>query len=404
MGIKVGIVGVGMFAQCFIPLFKAHPLVDQVVLCDVDAEKLEKSSREHGIPRTSPSLDDLCATDVDAVAIITQNWLHGPQAVQALSAGKHVYSAVPAGITVEEIASLVHTVERTGKVYMMGETSYYYPGAIFCRQQQAKGAFGHIVYAEAEYYHDFEHGLYKVYQARGGERWLEFAGHPPMLYPTHSTSQVISATGAHMTHVSCQGYVDRENDGVFQAGANRWGNVMSNESALFRMSDGSICRINEFRRIGHPGTERVSIWGTRGSFEQNCAGAAWVGKSASEGRSLDELLACRDLPARPHPSGMAGMEVVTSDDGTHRGVCPLHDVGRLPIEFAGLPNGHSGSHQFLVDDFLRACTEGRVPPNNVWAAARYTVPGIVAHDSAMRGGVLLKVPDFGDPPEPPAVW
>jgi homospermidine synthase len=38
MGIKVGMVGVGAFGQCFIPLFKAHLLVDKVVLCDLDAD------------------------------------------------------------------------------------------------------------------------------------------------------------------------------------------------------------------------------------------------------------------------------------------------------------------------------------------------------------------------------
>lgn len=42
---------------------------------------------------------------------------------------------------------------------------------------------------------------------------------------------------------------------------------------------------------------------------------------------------------------------------------------------------------------------GRTPPNNVWAAARYLVPGLIAHESALRGGVLMDVPDFGEPPE-----
>ncbi len=39
-----------------------------------------------------------------------------------------------------------------------------------------------------------------------------------------------------------------------------------------------------------------------------------------------------------------------------------------------------------------------IPPNNVWEAARYMVPGLIAHDSSVRGGELLQVPDFGDPP------
>lgn len=395
MGIRIGVVGVGSFAQSLIPLFKAHPLTDELVLCDLDAAKLKENAERHGVTKTCPSLDDLCGTSVDAVAIITQNWLHAPQAIQALQAGKHVYSAVPTGITVEEIERLVRTVERAERVYMLGETSYYTPGVLYCRKRFDEGAFGHVVYAEAEYYHDYDHGLYEVFKWRGGEKWREVAGSPPMHYPTHSTSQVVGVTGAFMTHVSCQGFVDRHEDGLFRVGVNRWDNTFSNESALFRMSDGSICRINEFRRVGHPGAVRMCMFGTEGSFEQSVAGARWLTKNPQETESLDDLLATRDLPVALADPKRKGMEVVTSTDGTHRGVCRLHAVERLPKEFVGLPNGHDGSHQFLVDDFLRACAEGTSAPNDVYAAARYALPGIIAHESAVRGGELMEIPDFG---------
>jgi predicted dehydrogenase len=397
MGIRVGMVGVGAFAQSFIPLFKAHPWVDEVILCDLDAEKLRRNAEKHGIERTCPSLDALCRTEVDAVVIITQHWLHAPQAIRALRAGKHVYSAVPTGVTVEEIVDLVRTVEETGKIYMLGETSYYYPEVIYCRQQYARGAFGHVVYGEAEYYHDWDHGLYDVAKWRGGERWLWYAGTPPMYYPTHSISAIVSVTGAHMTHVSCQGFVDRADDGIYRPEVNMWGNVFSNQSALFKMSDGSICRINEFRRVGHPGTVRLSLWGTEGSFEHNAAGAVWLTKKQEEMVRLDDLLACTGVPAQTGPTA-EGMDRVTAADGTHLGVSRLHPVERLPKEFIGLPNGHCGSHQFLVDDFVRACVEGRTPPNNVWQAARYCIPGLIAHESAKRGGALLEIPDLGDGP------
>jgi predicted dehydrogenase len=321
---------------------------------------------------------------VDAAVIIAQNWMHGPQAVQALHAGKHVYSAVPAGVTLDEIASLVQAVRESGRIYMMGETSTYYPNVIYCRERYRKGAFGRVVYAEAEYFHDWDHGLYEVARWRGGERWLETAGGPPMHYPTHSVSMVVSVTGAHMTHVSCQGVVDQADDGIYKTDVNLWHNVFSNESALFKMSDGSATRINEFRRIGSPECERMSMWGTSGSFELNSAGAVWVTKGVEPPLRLDKIM---DLSGVPAPGG-----------GAHKGVSVVHPVERLPRAFAGMPNGHWGSHQFLVDDFVTACVTGTQPPNNVWMAARYTVPGIIAHESAVRGGALLEVPDFGDPP------
>jgi hypothetical protein len=149
------------------------------------------------------------------------------------------------------------------------------------------------------------------------------------------------------------------------------------------MSDGSVARINEFRRVGTPSCERMSMWGTQGAFELNFAGAAWATKHQLP-QKLDQIM---ELKGAPAPGG-----------GTFVGVSEVHPVQRLPNSFAGLPNGHWGSHQFLVDDFVMACVRGVQPPNNVWQAARYTIPGIIAHESAVRGGALLEVPDFGDAP------
>ena len=393
MGLKIGICGTGAFARNFIPLFKVHPLVDEVILCDLDAEKLKEKSESFDIPKTCPSLDELCQTDVDAVAIFTQNWLHGPQAVQVLRSGKHCYSAVPSAVSMEEITNLVQAVEETGNIYMVGETSYYYPCAIYCRKRFESGDFGRIVYGEGEYYHDWDHGLYDVAKWRGGDKWLETAGLPPMWYPTHSVSMIVSVTGAYATHVSCHGFVDDEEE-IYGPGVNIADNRFSNETALFKMSDGSMMRINEFRRVGHPGTVGLSLYGTEASYEEQANAKAWITKNRDETEDLSDLLS----PVGVGVSGkdLGEMAAVTADDGTHLGASRVHDVARLPKEYIGQPNGHLGSHQFLMDDFITACAEKLQPPNNVWQAARYLVPGLIAHESSVRGGELLEVPDFGD--------
>lgn len=394
MSIRVGICGVGSFASSFIPLFKAHPEVASVTLCDLDAAKLREKSELFGIARTCPSLDELCQSDVDAIAIFTQNWMHGPQAVQALKSGKHVYSAVPPAITMEEITDLVRTVEQTGRIYMIGETSFYYPCAVYCRERFRKGDFGRILYAEGEYLHDFDHGLYNVYKWRGGNRWKEIAGSPPMHYPTHSMSLVVSVTGAHATHVSCLGIVDRHEDGLFRKGVNRWDNEFSNETALMRMSDGSAARINEFRRIGHPGAVRMSMYGTLGSYEEQHGNSIWVTKDRESRQDITELLDSRGVPAC-EKGGTTAQKA--GGAAVFAGFSRVQPVERLPKEYIGLPNAHGGSHQFLVHDFVIACASDEPPPNNIWQAARYLVPGLIAHESAKRGGELMEIPDFGDP-------
>ncbi len=395
MGIRVGICGVGAFAESFIPLFKQHPGVENVVLCDLDSEKLSAKCEKFGIGDRCSSLDELCARDVDAIAIITQHHLHGPQAVEALRSGKHVYSAVPSAITLEEITALVRTVEETGRIYMIGETSYYYPCAIYTRQRMGNGDFGDIVYAEAEYYHDYTHGMYDVAKWRHGEEWERYFGMPPMFYPTHSTSMIVSVTGAHATHVSGMGFVDRHPDNLYARKDNVWKNPFSNETMLCRMSDGSMARISEFRRIGHPGTVGMRLYGTEASYEEQVGSQRWVTKDRKTCVDVSALLACRDIPMHGEQGMMAS---VTGADGTYRGVSEVHPVELLPKEFSGLPNGHKGSHQFLVHDFVCSCISGNLPPNHVWAAARYLIPGLVAHQSALHGGKLMEVPDLGDPP------
>jgi len=389
---KIGVLGAGSFGNCFIPLFKAHPLVSEVCIAEKMPDRRNKTVEKHGLREAYESLDELCESSVDAIAIFSQRWKHGPQAVQALNAGKHVYSAVPAAITLEELDALVKAVERTGLTYAMGETSYYYPEAVYCRNKFRKGAFGRVVYAEAEYYHDMEHGFYGPYQGSNGEEWKRFASFPPMLYPSHSVGFVLSITGSHMTHVSCLGLTDDHEDGIFREDVSHWGNAFSNESALMQAADGTMCRINEFRRTAASGV-RLRLYGTRACFEEQTGAKSWTTHDRTT-EDVTGLLKCRPLEK---PEDWEAARKQGAQEDFYSGLAPVHDGTRLPAEFNGLKNGHNGSHQFLVDDFVQAVAEGTTPPVNVWTAARYCAPGIVAHESAKKDGERLAIPDFGEP-------
>lgn len=395
MDIKIGICGTGAFARNFIPLFRAHPLVGEVVLADLIPERAAEQAAKHDIARVLSSLDELCDSDVDAIAIMTQRQLHGPQVLQALQAGKHVYCAVPIGQTIDEIRAIVRAVEETRLIYMTGETSYYYPAAIYCRERFRKGDFGQFVYGEGQYYHDMSH-FYEPFRRSGGSQWERIAGIPPMHYPTHSVSMILSVTGARAMTVSCLGFRDHHPDGIFRMGANDWDNVFSNETALMRTSDGGMIRINEFRRIGWRGMSSVqtSLYGTSGCYEEQANSQVWVTIDPQEMTDLSALLKCQDVPVQePQPDVD---QVVLKE--FYSGVSNVHPIDRLPRTFRGLHNGHLGSHQFLVDDFCRAVTTNTLPPNHVWAAAKYCVPGLVAHQSAMQEGQVLSISDLGDAP------
>jgi predicted dehydrogenase len=378
--ISVGMVGLGQFGTGFVKLFQDHPDVERIALCDLKSERVAACAEEFGIAETYANLDEICRSDLDAIVLITQPWLHAPQAIQVMESGKHVYTAVPVVTSPkgdgDEILAwcdrLVEAVGRTGQLYMMGETSYYRPEVIYCRQKAQEGVFGEIIYIESEYLHDTYSphcDLIEVQMARTGKsasEVLAMGGGVPMHYPTHSTSVPISITGARMTEVSAQGYI-YPNDEYFRADSVTR-NQFSNEIAVYRMSNGTIATVREFRRVGHMGREGiVKLLGTEASFERDLDGPKHLTKTAWQAVDVEQF---RETNAAPLPQSLAA------------------NLG-----------GHGGSHAYLVHEFVDACVNQRTPKVNVWEAVRYVAAGVMAHRSALKDGELLKVPDWGDAPE-----
>jgi len=397
MSVTIGIVGAGQFAGQFAKLYKLHPDVSGVTVTDILPERAIELNERLSLDGTVADFDAMLASDVDAVAIFTQRWTHGPLVVKALRAGKHVYSAVPMAVSEEEIANIIEAVRETKLTYMMGETSYYNPATVYARGKAAEGAFGRVFYAEGDYVHDMDLGFYEAYQYSGGEQWKSTASYPPMLYPTHSVGGVLGAIDSHAVSVSCIGVKDQRADGVFDKDVSQFNNDFSNATALFELNDGGAMRINEMRRVGYPchiRESRFRYFGTEASLEQLAEVSVWQDKESVTDISAD----------------LATHATMEADDASLAHVAPalrdafmsghaqVHDVSRLPGEYAGAPNGHEGSHHFLADDFVTAVKNGTLPPVNAWVAARFTLPGIVAHESALRGGERLPINDFGAAP------
>jgi len=389
MGISIGLVGLGAFGSSFADLFKRHPLVDRVGLCDREPERVKAfAEREDWTDKFDPkdayySLDDICAADFDALVIITQPWLHAPQCVQAMESGKCVYSAVPVmsvpdGDEILECCDkLVETVARTGKQYMLGETTFYRPEAMYARRRAAEGAFGEFVHCQGDYLHPFDSpgcDLREVKKARAtgksGQEWEEQARkyrekgirYGPMHYPTHSVSGPISVMKARAVKVCCWGFAPATDDPYFD------GTAYSNETALFWMSNGATMRIREYREVAHGGREGFDIFGTKGSLE----GFAWKTQAGETPLTVEQM---RD----PLPREVADAWRDAKTDSVAYG-------------------GHGGSHAYLVHEFVDAVANERVPAINVWEAVRYMACGVMAHKSALKDGEILDVPDWGDAP------
>ena len=137
--IRIAMIGCGSFCRNFVPLFKAHPEVEKVYVCDLIRERAEEYSSMFDVEIIDSFEQALASDKVNSVAIFTQRYKHGPMVIQALKAGKNVYSAVPGGITVEELTEIADLVRKTRLTYSMGETGCYRAAAVFCRREFKKG-------------------------------------------------------------------------------------------------------------------------------------------------------------------------------------------------------------------------------------------------------------------------
>mgnify|MGYP000583809205 FL=1 len=369
--VRIGIVG-GRFGATF----QWHLDPDCVVaaVCDIDPQRLRRLQEVYRCPNAYKNYREMLRhPGLNAVGVFTPAPLHAWMTIEAMKAGKHVISAVPAGLTVEELERQLETVKQTGLRYMMAETSYYMPEIITCREWAREGRFGTIFYSEAEYHHE---GLIALmFDERGLPTWRH--GFPPMLYPTHCTGMVVPVTGERLVEVQAIGW----GDGHEVLATNAYQNPFWNTTAFFQTSGGHASRISVFWHVAAGGIERAQFYGDRMSYlmarpEGSPNTVIRIGKQGRMG-----------LDSAGYPVGEVEIEAFRQPD----------HFERLP-EPMRVKTGHGNSHTFLTHEFVRAIIEERHPAVDIWEAIAYTLPGIVAHQSALRGGEPMKIRDYGRAP------
>ena len=168
----MGVVG-GRFGASF--YFHEHPNAVVEAVADLRADRRAALMKTYRCEKAYESLDALLKDPkVEAVGLFTPAPDHVAHALACLKAGKHVLSAVPAAMTLEECAQLIEAVKRSGLTYMMAETSYYQQLTISARKFHQEGAFGRIYACESEYHHA---GLETLYFEDGKRTWRH--GLPP---------------------------------------------------------------------------------------------------------------------------------------------------------------------------------------------------------------------------------
>lgn len=110
--IKIGIIGCGsVMMRPYMSLIEKLRCLGQVevtVACDIKEEKRQVLLNQFGISNfTTDYRQVIQSDDVDLVMVLTSMPEHGPFALAALEAGKHVLVEKPMAVTLEEAAQLV---------------------------------------------------------------------------------------------------------------------------------------------------------------------------------------------------------------------------------------------------------------------------------------------------------
>ena len=107
------------------------------------------------------------------------------------------------------------------------------------------------------------------------------------------------------------------------------------------------------------------------------------------------MLMCVGINAKGGETGRVFGEKGWMEGMRYQGTMkPLPDLRRPPLPPGVSGGGHGGSHGNLGHEFVSAILENRQPMVDIYEALAMTVPGIIAHQSALKDGETLKVPQF----------
>src|SRR5689334_23382847 len=116
---NICIVGYGMMGLWHTEALKGSGAVLHT-LVGRRADAARAFAESHGFRHASTSLDDALANaEIDAVILATPSEQHEEQAIQALSAGKHVLLEIPIAMSLAGAERVVAAAERSGRILAM---------------------------------------------------------------------------------------------------------------------------------------------------------------------------------------------------------------------------------------------------------------------------------------------
>lgn len=373
--IRVGVAGL-RFGSVFPAIYRDHPDVDYVGICDSDSAVLGECGNRLKIDRRYQNLHDMIAgNEFDAIHLVTPIPLHEEQTVAVLESGMHCACTVPAAMTIDGLHRIVRAERDSGMNFMMMETAVYTRQFLYALALQKEGKIGRIQFLRGTYYQDME-------------GWPDYwKGLPPMYYATHAIAPILRISGKRATKVHCFGSGSMRNELKVI-----YNNPYPIETAIFQLEGNVLCA-EVTRSMFHTARdylESFNVYGEKGSFEW------FLEREAPIFHEIDKVadtwgeprdITCRRLEISDF-DWMLPKEIAVHTK-RHEVPDPLNP-GHVYIH----GGGHHGSHPHLVHEFIRSIVEERRSAIDAVTAADWTAAGISAHLSAMQGGREVIIPSF----------
>jgi predicted dehydrogenase len=363
--VRVAMVGLGFGAE-FIPIYQRHPDAEVHAICQRTESHLHDVGDRFGIANRYTDFEQVLADPkVDFVHINSPIPDHAWMSLKALDAGKHVMCTVPMATTIEECEQICDKVAKTGLKYMMAETVVYSREFLFIKDLYRKGELGKIQHLAASHPQDMD---------GWPSYWEKMI---PMHYATHVVSPCLGLLDARAEYVSCFGSGTVRDDI-----ARKSGNKYAVESCHIKVKDSDVtAHIWRFLYdVARQYRESFDVYGTKKSFEWTLVeGEPHVIHTAKKPEP--------EIPSKVEVPDFAHL----LPESIRLFTQTIQDADHLSFVQGG---GHGGSHPHLVHEFVSALVQNRAPWPNATTSANWTCVGICAHQSAQKGGEIVKLPAF----------
>ena len=372
--LHVALVGLG-FGGAFAPIYKEHPNVGKLTLFDTNPAVLKNTSDYIDGADCAGSFDEILSDpSVDAVHLVTPIPLHADMTVAVLEAGKHCACTVPMATSLEDIRRIVKAKRRSGKNYMMMETTLYTYQYFYAKRMKEAGDFGKIQFFRGSHYQDM---------AGWPDYWM---GLPPFWYGTHAIGPMVGLSDSRICRVNCFG-----SGTMAEWMVRRYGNPYPVETAIFEFENGlkgeATRSLFETARLYQEG---MHVLGSEKSFEWGFAD--WDAPIiTTRGAPVDGRGRPTTAETVPMPNYYEDLPKELWHFTVGGNYDPLNPQDSLKM---GAGAGHHGAHAHLVHEFVMSCVEERKPWIDEHLGGNITAAGICAHESALRNGEPVIVPKF----------